>query len=121
MFIASRRRLTLPPSTTGGNRAPTYDAPRTPLPRLGFGTPRVSPHFAVYIPSGAVKGALSGQGWDGVGVQPDVEVAATDALRTAYIAALESLMRRSSDEDERASLKAIVDQLVANAPSPPGP
>jgi len=41
--VSSRRHLMLPLSTTGGNRLPTYDAPRSRRPPLSLGPPRDEP------------------------------------------------------------------------------
>lgn len=54
--------------------------------------------------------------WEGVGVRPDVPVAASDALRTAHLRALERLLAAEHDEAMRGALrKAIADTRGAPA------
>lgn len=57
-------------------------------PRNGF---RLHPHLELAVPVGRAVGALSGTNWEGVGVVPDVEVPAADALTTAHRLALDRL------------------------------
>lgn len=49
--------------------------------------------FEVTIPNGKMRSAVGGGNWEGRGVAPDVEVAASDALRIAHDRALERLAR----------------------------
>ncbi len=42
------------------------------------------PHLEVTIPTGRAIGPLSGANWEGVGVQPDIEVPAGQALERAH-------------------------------------
>lgn len=45
---------------------------------------RVNDSFAVTIPNGLIRGAVTGSSWEGAGVTPDVAAKASDALRVAY-------------------------------------
>lgn len=49
-------------------------------------------HFASLIPVGRITNPVTGTSWEGCGVQPDVEVAQEDALKTAYILALKYVL-----------------------------
>ena len=44
---------------------------------------RVTPHVVALVPEGTPIDAVSGTNWEGVGVEPDVEVAAVDAAEPA--------------------------------------
>jgi hypothetical protein len=44
---------------------------------------RIDDHFKIRVPSTKVINPISKTNWEGVGVEPDVKVKATDALRTA--------------------------------------
>jgi hypothetical protein len=71
-------------ATVIGEQTPGAANPGRPYP-AGDG-------FEVTVPNGQVRTAKSSRNWEGVGVTPDVKVAATDALR----AALERAQSRSA-------------------------
>jgi retinol-binding protein 3 len=50
---------------------------------------RINDHFAIGVPSGRPINAVTKTDWEGVGVEPDVKVAADNALKTAHLLALE--------------------------------
>jgi hypothetical protein len=50
-------------------------------PRTGR---RLHPHLEVTIPTGRAINPVTGTNWEGVGVQPDIDVPATHALRRAH-------------------------------------
>jgi hypothetical protein len=54
----------------------------------------VSDRFSINIPFGTMVDAVTRTHFEGVGVRPDVPVAATDALLTAQLLALETLARQ---------------------------
>jgi hypothetical protein len=51
----------------------------------------------LYIPHAVDVDPVTGAGWDGVGVAPDIRVPAADALATAHLLALEHLLGREAD------------------------
>lgn len=55
--------------------------------------------FSIHVPSGRPINPVSGTGWQGVGVQPDIEAPVENALHIAHVHALETLIDRT-DEDE---------------------
>ena len=74
-----------------------------PPPPLGFG-------LSVFVPNGQVVHPLTGKGWEGVGVMPDVATAPEAALTEAYRRALgvaRPLVSTPKSEKERAD--AIAD------------
>jgi 1,4-alpha-glucan branching enzyme len=54
--------------------------------------------------------------WEGIGVQPDIQVKSNMALHTAHINALTSLYEKSSDENERIKLAETIKKAEANKP-----
>jgi hypothetical protein len=50
---------------------------------------RINDHFGIGVPSGRPINAVTKTDWEGVGVEPDVKVAADNALKTAHLLALE--------------------------------
>ena len=51
---------------------------------------------------------ISKTNWEGVGVQPDVEVPAENAQTTAYLLALRGLLEKSTDEQYSEELKSLI-------------
>jgi hypothetical protein len=83
-------------------------------PRRGF---RVHPHLEVAVPVARSVHPITGTNWEGVGVAPDVEAPAGDALRVAYELALRQvagsdLGSRRTAEEARAAL-ADIDSALA--------
>ncbi|MGA8118023.1 MAG: S41 family peptidase [Actinocatenispora sp.] len=61
-------------------------------PRAGF---RLHPHLEATVPVGRSIHPVTGTNWEGVGVVPDLEVPAGEALRVAHRLALTALADRS--------------------------
>lgn len=82
----------------------------------GAGTPGgfrpIAEGFAAFIPMQIVAHAMTGANWEGVGVRPDVEVLAEQALARAHRLALEAILedatgvRQALAEEGLASLEA---------------
>jgi hypothetical protein len=56
--------------------------------------------YVVHVPSGRPINPVSGTGWEGVGVIPDIETPAEDALHIAHIHALETLIECTTDDED---------------------
>jgi len=72
---------------------------------------RINAHFSVNVPSGRAINPITGTNWEGVGVQPDVEVSADKALATAHLLALEDRVSEMRDPRIRAESVAAVERL----------
>jgi retinol-binding protein 3 len=72
---------------------------------------RLSDHFSASIPHVYSINPITGGDWEGKGVQPDITVGREDALRTAHIAALESIVANSKEKDQVKGLKEIIKRL----------
>jgi retinol-binding protein 3 len=68
----------------------------------------LSDHFLAFIPFGQAINPVTKTNWEGTGVEPDITTPQADALKTAYIAALEHLIQKSNDEREWGSLKEAI-------------
>jgi retinol-binding protein 3 len=86
--------------TTGGGANPGGPQP------LGRG-------FTVFLPTGLGKHPVTGTSWEGVGVKPDVPVAAGLALLEAHRLAVERLQAGATDVQESALLQVIAANLAA--------
>ena len=58
-------------------------------------------NFAAFIPSQAARNPITKSNWDGVGVKPDVQVSAEDALKAASLLAL----RKMASNDAQPALQ----------------
>ncbi|QSQ26496.1 S41 family peptidase [Pyxidicoccus parkwayensis] len=96
--LQARKRARVVGETTRGGANPSVALP-------------ADEHFVVGVPMGQTVHAVTKTNWEGVGVKPDVAVPATDALRTAHVAALTTLSKRTDDpmqvEEVREALKAL--------------
>jgi C-terminal processing protease CtpA/Prc len=86
--LQSRQRATIVGETTGGGAHPG-------------GTVRLSDHFSMFISTGRAINPVTKTNWEGVGVKPDVAVAADQALDTAHKLALEKLLSGADEETKR--------------------
>lgn len=72
------KRATIIGETTGGGAHPG-------------GVMRLTTNFAMFIPTGRSIGPVTKTNWEGVGVAPDIEVAADEAMKTAQVAILKKM------------------------------
>jgi hypothetical protein len=77
---------------------------------------RLNDHFSVGIPHVYSINPITHSDWEGKGIQPDIRTERVDALRTAHIAALQSIIENESDNDRKKSLQDIIDALHKAAP-----
>jgi C-terminal processing protease CtpA/Prc len=61
----------------------------------------IGAHFAVFMPSGHSVNPITKTNWEGVGVKPDIETPADDALKVARKTALEHLIAKAGDQNGR--------------------
>ncbi len=108
------KRATLVGETTGGGANPG-------------GFQRLEAHFTTFVPTGRAVNPVTKTNWEGVGVKPDIEVAAEVALRTAHIAALKKLQEKATGDDDRKRLDRAMEEAQKTPPDPiempgaPGP
>src|SRR5690606_31772408 len=65
--------------------------------------------FAAFIPMQVVTNTVTGANWEGVGVRPDVEVPAAQALDSAHRLALEAILK-----DAQGGRRAIAEEGLAS-------
>ena len=61
--------------------------------------------FVAYMPNGAAMNPVTGTNWEGLGVQPDVNLAAAKALDVAHRLALQAALEQATSESDRQSLQ----------------
>ena len=69
--------------------------------------------FVAFIPMGIVSNMITGANWEGVGVPPDVEVPADEALPHAHRLALEAILK-----DATGVRRAIAEEGLASLDQP---
>lgn len=91
-------RAVLVGETTGGGAHP--------------GNPRrLGEHFLMFVPSGRPINPVTHTDWEGVGVVPDIAVAADEALDAAQIAALQRLIPAETDPEWKGRLQESLTDL----------
>ena len=68
-------------------------------------------HFAVFVPTGHMINEKTKSNWEGVGIAPDVAVAASDAKKAAQKVALEDLLRTKSSDERAPMWKQALEEL----------
>lgn len=91
------KRATIVGETTGGGANPG-------------GMFRLSEHFGVFIPTGRAINPVTKTNWEGTGVEPDVKVPQEQALKTAYLMALNKSLEKADDEGLKNALKDLIKQ-----------
>jgi retinol-binding protein 3 len=69
---------------------------------------RVSEHFAVFIPTGRPVNTITGTNWEGVGVQPDIDVDVGESLTHAHTLALEQLLAAGAADPADTEIRQTV-------------
>jgi C-terminal processing protease CtpA/Prc len=71
---------------------------------------RLNEHFGVFLPIGRAISPITKTNWEGTGVEPDIKVPKDQALKTAYLLALNKAVERAKDDNLKANLKNLIDQ-----------
>ena len=95
--LKNLKRATIIGETTGGGAHPG-------------GVVRLHDHFGVFVPSGRAINPISKANWEGTGVEPDVKVPKEQALKVAYLAALNKSLANIKDEQVKNGLKGLIEQ-----------
>lgn len=101
--LKNLKRVTIVGETTGGGAHPV-------------GPRRLSDHFLVVVPMGRSISSITKSDWEGTGIEPDIKVAAPQALHTAYLHALEKRVSAVPEPPMQAEVvRAIEDTKKALA------
>ena len=77
------------------------------------GIEQLSEHYAVFIPTARTINTKTGTNWDGVGITPDHEVTAADALKTAHRLALQELLQKQAGAPRARMWQQAMDEMFA--------
>lgn len=98
--LQARQRATLIGEATAGGAHP--------------GSPyRLHPHFEAFIPNGRTVNPITGQNWEGVGVQPDISVAQDRALKVAHKMALKSILESVNEPSPKKLPRFLLEEINA--------
>ncbi len=104
--LRNLERATIIGETTGGGAHPTN--------RRLFANLNV----AMSLPFGRAINPITGTNWEGIGVEPHIQVPRDEALDVAYSEALKKLRDKATDEKEKQALSWIVEVREAlNSPA----
>ncbi len=95
--LKNLKRAVIVGETTGGGAHPG-------------GMVRLSEHFGVFVPVGRAINPVSKTNWEGTGVEPDIKVPKEQALKTAYLMALNRSLPNIKDEQVKGGVKGLIDQ-----------
>ncbi len=95
--LKSLKRAVIVGETTGGGAHPG-------------GMFRLSDHFGVFVPTGRAINPITKTNWEGTGVEPDIKVPKEEALKTAYLIALNKSLEKAKDEELKKGLKELIEQ-----------
>lgn len=71
----------------------------------------LDPNFAVSVPTGRMISAKTNSNWEGVGIKPDHEVPAANAIKIAHELALRELLRVRGESPRAAMWRQAVDEM----------
>ncbi len=69
--------------------------------------------YVVYIPSEKLVSSLARSDWEGVGVKPDIEADAAEALAVAHEEALRGLAAKAGEEGQRSHFRWVLEAVGA--------
>jgi|SRR5215813_6840240 len=72
---------------------------------------RLNDHFGMLVPEGQTILPFTKTTWEGTGVEADVAVPASDALRAAHLKAIRSLIEQTPDQTRKTALQDILKKL----------
>ncbi len=72
---------------------------------------RLNPRFTMFVAEGRVTSPVTGDNWEGRGVEPDAMASSEKALAKAHLLALEHLPDREAEGPRRGELERLVDGL----------
>jgi len=77
------------------------------------GVVRLNDHFGVFIPTGRAINPYTKTNWEGTGVDPDVRIDPTQALKLAHVQALEKMLAAATDKWDKDRINAALEQVKA--------
>lgn len=96
--LKNLKRVTVIGETTGGGANPRDVV-------------RIHEHFWIGLPTSRAINPITQTNWEGIGVTPDIEVPADQALKTAHIMAVKNILAAAKDPDAIKNLSKLLETL----------
>jgi C-terminal processing protease CtpA/Prc len=96
--LKNQKRATIVGEVTGGGAHPV-------------GPRRLNDHFVLIVPMGRSISSITRTDWEGVGVEPDIQVPAAQALATAHLMAVEKRLPVVTEPPMKAEITAAIERL----------
>ncbi len=96
--LKNLKRATIVGEVTGGGAHPTRPH-------------RINDHFAIGVPFARAINPITKTNWEGTGVQPDIDVPASQARHVAHIAALKNVLSNTTLAQSREQLQSTIISL----------
>jgi C-terminal processing protease CtpA/Prc len=96
--LKNLKRASIVGETTGGGAHPVMGR-------------RLNEHFFVMVPFARYVSPVTKTNWEGTGVEPDIKVPASHALKVAQLSALKKLSAQKQDAKASAALKSLIESL----------
>ena len=104
--LKNLKRATIVGETTGGGAHPVS-------------VERLSDHFEIFVSTGRAINPITKTNWEGTGVQPDIAASEEEALKTAHREALNRLLVKASDPEDKERLQMALQHVEsAGGPGP---
>jgi hypothetical protein len=99
--LQAQKRATVVGEATGGGAHPIRGQPLTD-------------HFGVIIPTGQAINPVTKSNWEGTGVKADIQVPASEALKTAHLTALKKLLdKKDIDPMQKHELEEAIQRVTS--------
>ncbi|HEY0867073.1 MAG TPA: S41 family peptidase [Fimbriimonas sp.] len=72
---------------------------------------RLNDHFGAFVPTGRAINPITKTNWEGTGVEPDIKVPASDALKASHLLAIKRLIERTTDAEHKGRLERGLKEL----------
>ncbi|HSR98828.1 MAG TPA: hypothetical protein VLM79_17345 [Kofleriaceae bacterium] len=73
--------------------------------------------FVAFVPTGRAINPITRTNWEGVGVKPDVALAAPQALQAAHLMALRARLKEEQDPERRGILERAITKVETGEPA----
>ncbi len=93
--LKNLKRATIIGETTGGGAHPVRPH-------------RLTDHFMIGVPFARAINPITKTNWEGVGVTPDIETTAEQALKVAHLAALKNFVAKTADQQRVNELQRVI-------------
>lgn len=100
--LQALRRATVTGKTSAGGANPGNEV-------------KIKGQFVAFIPNGRAVNPVTKTNWEGIGVEPDIEISEKDALLETQIVALQKLIKTTSDQQIKEYFQKNLNKIQVNS------